>query len=96
MEDKLVKCNHCESEMCYATPINETAWAFSCPSCGFTANDFIKDGEYDIEKFEEHMPELYKDLKSTDSEGRVWYPLVVQNEDGIDLEEHIGLELNCQ
>jgi len=83
MEDKLVKCSHCGSEMCYTTPINETSWAFNCPSCGFTANDFIKDGEYDIEKFEEHMPELYKDLKSVDTEGRVWYPIVVQNDEGI-------------
>ena len=83
MEDKLVKCSHCGSEMCYATPINETAWAYNCPSCGFTANDFIKDGEYNVEAFEETMPELYKDLKSVDDEGRVWYPIVVQNEDGI-------------
>ena len=83
MEDKLVKCSHCESKMCYATPINETAWAYNCPSCGFTANDFIKDGEYDVEKFEETMPELYKDLKSIDSEDRVWYPLVIENEEGI-------------
>jgi hypothetical protein len=83
MEDKLVKCSHCESEMCYATQINETSWAYNCPSCGFTANDFIKDGEYDVEKFEEMMPELYKDLKSIDNEGKVWYPIVVENEEGI-------------
>jgi hypothetical protein len=29
------------------------------------------------------MPELYKDLKSIDTEGRVWYPLVIENEEGI-------------
>lgn len=83
MEDKLVKCNNCGSEMCYATPINETAWAYNCPGCGFTANDLIKDGEYNVEQFEETMPELYKDLKHVDEDGRVWYPLVIQNDDGI-------------
>ena len=83
MEDKLVTCSHCDSEMCYATKINETSWAYSCTGCGFTANDIIKEGEYDIEKFEESFPELYKDLKYVDEEGKVWYPMVIQNEHGV-------------
>jgi hypothetical protein len=83
MEDKLVKCERCESSLCYSHQINETAWAYSCTSCGFTANDIIKEGEYDIEKFEEFMPELYKDLKYVENESRVWYPLIIQNEVGL-------------
>jgi hypothetical protein len=83
MEDKLVKCEHCGSELCYAHQINENAWAYSCTSCGFTANDLIKEGEYDIEKFEEGMPELYKEIKYIDNESRIWYPLVIQNEIGV-------------
>jgi hypothetical protein len=83
MEDKLVKCDHCGSEMCYSVQINEEAWAYSCTGCGFTANDIIKEGHYDIEKFEEAMPELYKDLKYFDGKGRAWYPLVIQNEVGV-------------
>ena len=39
MEDKLIKCEHCGSDMCYATPINEIAWSYSCTGCGFNAND---------------------------------------------------------
>jgi hypothetical protein len=62
--------------------MNETAKAYSCVSCGFTANDLLKDGEYDVEKFEESFPELYKDLKFIDEEGRAWYPLYTQNEIG--------------
>jgi hypothetical protein len=83
MEDKLVTCAHCGSEMCYSVQINETAWAYNCTGCGFTANDIIKEGEYDIEKFEESMPELYKDLKYVDELKRIWYPMVIQNEEGI-------------
>ena len=40
----------------------------------------MKEGEFDFVAFEETMPELYKDVKHTDSEGRVWYPIVINNE----------------
>jgi transcription elongation factor Elf1 len=83
MEDKLITCDHCGSDMCYSVKINEEAWAYSCTGCGFTANDLIKEDEYDIEKFEEIMPELYKDLKYVDHEGKVWYPMVIQNDEGL-------------
>jgi hypothetical protein len=83
MEDKLVKCDNCGSEMCYAHPINETAWAYSCTGCGFTANDLLLEGEYDVEKFEESFPELYKDIKYTDKTGKVWYPLVMHTDAGV-------------
>ena len=83
MTDKLVKCEHCGSEMCYAIQINETAWAYNCTGCGFTANDLLKEGQYDVEKYEEVLPELYKDIKYIDTEDRVWYPMVIQQEEGI-------------
>ncbi len=37
----------------------------------------MKEGEYDVESYEMEMPELYKDMKRVDAEGRVWYPSVV-------------------
>ena len=83
MEDKLVKCENCGSDMCYATQINEVAWSYSCTGCGFTANDLLKEGAFDLEQFEETMPELYKDLKYVDDKNRIWYPLVVQSEEGV-------------
>ena len=83
MEDKLVKCENCGSDMCYSTQINEAAWSYSCTGCGFTASDLIKEGAFDIEQFEETMPELYKDLKYVDDKKRVWYPLVAQSELGV-------------
>ena len=83
MEDKLIKCENCGSDMCYATQINEVAWSYSCTGCGFTANDLLKEGAFDLEQFEETMPELYKDLKYVDDKNRIWYPLVVQSEEGV-------------
>lgn len=83
MEDKLIKCQHCGSEMCYTTPINEVNWAYNCAGCGFTANDLLREGDVDLDQFEETLPELYKDLKTVDSEGRYWYPVVLNTEKGI-------------
>jgi hypothetical protein len=41
----------------------------------------MKEGEFDFEKFEEVLPELYKDVRYTDAEKRVWYPAVINIED---------------
>jgi hypothetical protein len=37
----------------------------------------MKEGEFDMDAYEETLPELYKDLKYVDSEGRVWYPIAI-------------------
>lgn len=83
MEDKLITCDHCGSELCYASTINETAWSYNCTGCGFYSSDLLIDGEYDYEAFEETMPELYKDLKYVDENKKVWYPNVVVTEEGV-------------
>lgn len=74
MADELIDCPLCGSNACYSTPLNETSNSFSCFGCGFIGNDFILEGEYDVEQYEAELPLLYKDLKKTDSKGRVWYP----------------------
>jgi transcription elongation factor Elf1 len=72
MSDNLVTCNHCGSHLCYEIKINETQNAYSCVTCGFSATDLLKDGEYDVEGFEETFPELYKDLKFIDEDKKEW------------------------
>jgi hypothetical protein len=37
----------------------------------------MKEGEFDFEKYEETIPELYKDIKGRDDEGRIWYPISI-------------------
>jgi hypothetical protein len=37
----------------------------------------MKEGEFNFEEYEETLPELYKDIKYTDSEKRVWYPISI-------------------
>jgi hypothetical protein len=78
IKDALVDCPLCvEPLACYKIPINESRFAYTCLGCGFATNDLIVEGEYDVEEFEYQMPELYKEIKRVDSEGRVWYPNVV-------------------
>ena len=76
MTDKLIDCPKCkERAACYQTPINEFYSAYACFGCGYTTNDLMKeDTDFNFEEFESALPELYKDLKDTDSEKRVWYP----------------------
>lgn len=81
MTDNLTTCPKCGVvESCYVTPINEFHNAYVCFNCGFQTNDLMREGEFNFEEFESQMPELYKDIKYTDSEGRVWYPNVINVE----------------
>jgi len=41
----------------------------------------MKEGEFDFEGYEETLPELYKDVKYTDKESRVWYPISINIQD---------------
>jgi hypothetical protein len=35
------------------------------------------EGEFNFVAYEETLPELYKDIKYADEEGRVWYPISI-------------------
>ena len=77
-KDNLIDCPLCgEKAGCYSIKINETKNSYLCLGCGYQSSDLMKEGEYDVESYEMEMPELYKDMKRVDSEGRVWYPSVV-------------------
>jgi hypothetical protein len=73
----MIICPKCGCDGCYKTPINETKSNYFCWGCGFQTNDLMKEGEFDFTAFEETMPELYKDVKYTDQESRVWYPISI-------------------
>lgn len=81
MQDQLIKCPKCgEEEAAYKAPINEVHSSYWCWGCGFQTTDLMKAGELDIEAYEEVLPELYKDLKHVDEEGRIWYPTSINLE----------------
>jgi hypothetical protein len=81
MIDNLITCPKCKApESCYTTPVNEFHKAFACLSCGFQTNDLMREGEFNFEEYEKNLPELYKDIKTVDEEGRVWYPNIINIE----------------
>ena len=83
MTDNLTTCPKCKEALaCYEIPINEFHKSYSCLGCGFNTTDLIREGEFDFESYEQEMPELYKDIKHKDEQGRIWYPNVV-NIDGV-------------
>lgn len=78
MIEKLVDCPLCKEKMsCYSFPMNEKYNSYSCFGCGYLSNDLMKNGEFDIEQYEETLPELYKDIKKTDEIDRYWYPQAI-------------------
>ena len=80
-KDEMIICPKCGCDGCYKTPINEVKFNYFCWGCGFQTNDFMKEGEFDFVAYEEIIPELYKDVKHQDEEGRVWYPITINIED---------------
>ncbi len=72
-----------QPESCYITPLNETANAYDDLILGFSTNDYMVEGEFDFEAYEEALPELYKSIKKVDDQKRVWYPKTVVKDEGV-------------
>lgn len=83
-----------KEDSCYITKINEKYNNYNCLVSGFTSSDLMKESEgFDFEKYEELMPELHKDIKQIDDEGRVWYAQTV-NVEGIGIVFAGGTSIN--
>jgi len=80
MNDRLVICSHCKSDVCYEHE-QQKILIWSCMGCGFTTNELMIDGSELVTQTEEVMPELYKDIKFIDDKKQVWYPTVINIHD---------------
>jgi len=79
----LQTCPLCKrEECCNSEPINEFHSQYTCLSCGFETNDLMREGEFNFEAYEsdDSFPLLYRDIKQTDEEGRVWYPMTINTQ----------------
>ncbi len=75
--DNLIICTHCSSDACYVDEVNKDIKTYFCYGCGFQSNSLMKEGEEFYNQQVELLPELYKDLLSTDDNGMVWMPSTV-------------------
>jgi len=75
--DKLVKCKHCGSKICYEQTITEDVNTWLCVSCGFTTSTVMVENSPADSHALATSPELYKDLRFVDEDKRVWYPATI-------------------
>jgi len=76
MTDNLVKCPHCEAEMCYEYH-NPQYIQWMCFNCGYgSTSHMVKDSDF-VKSSKEVLPELIKDLEFTDENDFVWYPSTI-------------------
>jgi hypothetical protein len=71
MKESLITCLKCGGDACSEIS-NGVVTIWICMGCGFTSNNTITDTN--VEEMEATLPELYKDLRFKDKEGKYWYP----------------------
>jgi hypothetical protein len=71
MKESLITCLKCGGDACSEIS-NGVVTIWICMGCGFTSNNTITD--INVTEMEATLPELYKDLKFKDKEGKYWYP----------------------
>jgi len=76
MEDKLIMCNRCTSDLCYEIE-NEGIKQWFCLGCGHHSNSTRHKDSINYEEIEELLPNLYKDLRYIDDDGYIWYPTTI-------------------
>jgi len=72
--ENLVDCTRCGSNACFVQEVTEDTLGYLCFGCGFTTNTIMVEGSELVDQTYESYPELYKDLKFVDEEGKVWFP----------------------
>ena len=71
MKESLITCLKCGGDACSEIS-NGVVTIWICMGCGFTSNNTITDAN--VTEMEATLPELYKDLRFKDKEGKYWYP----------------------
>ena len=71
MKESFITCPKCGGDAC-SEITNGVVTIWICMGCGFTSNNTITDAN--VTEMEATLPELYKDLRFKDKEGKYWYP----------------------
>ena len=72
--DNLIQSPVSDSNACYVTKINDELTSYLDFGSGFTTTTLMKEDSEQVTNAIETSPELFKDIRKKDSEGRVWFP----------------------
>lgn len=75
--DNLTVCKRCEGNACYEQHIDDNTKTWLCMACGFTTSTVMMSESKAVADAIATAPELYKDLKFVDSDGRAWLPATI-------------------
>ncbi len=76
-KDNLGICPRCGSDACYENSLGADYKVYMCYGCGFTTNTLMTEDSEFLEEQLEVLPELYKDLVYTDTDGLHWIPSTI-------------------
>jgi len=75
--DNLIQSPVSDSNACYVTKINDEITSYLDFGSGFTTTTLMKEDSEQVINAIETSPELFKDIRKKDSEGRVWFPATI-------------------
>ena len=75
--DNLIQSPVSDSNACYVTKINDELTSYLDFGSGFTTTTLMKEHSQQVANAIETSPELFKDIRKKDSEGRVWFPATI-------------------
>ena len=75
--DNLIQSPVSDSNACYVTKINDEITSYLDFGSGFTTTSLMKEDSEQVANAIETSPELFKDIRKKDSEGRVWFPATI-------------------
>ena len=75
--DNLIQSPVSDSNACYVTKINDELTSYLDFGSGFTTTSLMKEDSEQVTNAIETSPELFKDIRKKDSEGRVWFPATI-------------------
>ena len=75
--DNLIQSPVSDSNACYVTKINYELTSYLDFGSGFTTTTLMKEDSEQVTNAIETSPELFKDIRKKDSEGRVWFPATI-------------------
>lgn len=75
--DNLIQSPVSDSNACYVTKINDEITSYLDFGSGFTTTTLMKEDSEQVANAIESSPELFRDIRKKDSEGRVWFPATI-------------------